>query len=68
MRFNRSPYVCYEFKHRYIVAIYVPPCLVVASKLRVGELTGRKEAGFTTSTLQNSRQKLQCPVHMMPKD
>ena len=32
------------------------------------ELTGRKELGLTTSTLQNSRQKLQGPVHMMPKN
>ena len=41
---------------------------VVYSKLRVAELTGRKEAGLTTSALQNSRQKLQHPVHMMPKN
>ena len=33
---------------------YVPLCPVVASKLRAAELTGRKEVGLTTSTLQNS--------------
>ena len=33
---------------------YVPLCPVVPSKLRVAKLTGRKEAGLTTSTLQNS--------------
>ena len=39
-----------------------------ASKLRVVELTERKEAGLTTSTFQNSRRKLQRLVLMMPNN
>ena len=53
-------YACNEFEHidSNPHSIYGYLCVWWYSKLRAAELTERKEGGFTTSTLKNSRQKV----------